>query len=247
MIFLNEKLFLINSKQKCISIDTKTGHISDTFSTVLTYPSISDGRYIYCIQFDKKPRIQIFNSLIEKVGNEIELILPVSVSLSIEMPMSTNGSFINFINNEKCHIFSVINGRYICTQKVSLSLLSIVYDFTYNGFVCLSENGLVEIPAKSTVSPWKLNYKIGYGESNDLKDKFCEALSSLAIHFAGGQSDVPLSEDDESCLESLSMLLSHFIALEEKSEVNENALIGTLALIQVKSRRFDKLPTGEAN
>ena len=119
-----------------------------------------------------------------------------------------------------------------------------MYDFTYNGFVCLSENGLVEISAKSTVPPWKLNYKIGYGESNDLKNKFCEALSSIAIHFAGGQNDVPLSEDDESCLESLLMLLSHFIELEEKSEVNENVLIGTLALIQVKSRRFDKLPSG---
>lgn len=43
MFFLNKKLFLINSNQKCISIDAKTGKISDTFSTVLTYPLISDG------------------------------------------------------------------------------------------------------------------------------------------------------------------------------------------------------------
>lgn len=246
IIFLKEKIFFVNLLQKCIIIDTKRNFTSDVFSTVLSYPSISDGRYIYAVIFDKKIKINIFYESIEKVEKTIELKVPETVKLTNLMPMSTNGTFINFIDNEKCHIFSILTGRYITTKKVSLSLYSIVYDFTYNGFVFLSENGLVEVPSKSTVSPWQLNFDTlklvdGYDEKIDLESNFLNAIGLVSIHFVGGDKDFPLSTLDDGCLDEIECLTSHL--MNKVGEVNTNGLLTSIGILQVKMRRFSKLPS----
>ena len=171
------------------------------------------------------------------------------------MPISTNGSFINFIDNDKCHIFSILTGRYITTHKIQISLQSITYDFQYCGFVCLSENGLVEIPARSTIPPWSLNYQMkkidnigninissnDYGEKNSLKDCILEALGLLAIQYVGGGNDIPLSMFDDNCILLLESLLSYLLVPKE-GHLNENAIISVLGIMQVKIRRFSQLP-----
>lgn len=256
MICLSNKLYFIGSNQKCVIINTELNAMSNVFTSLLSYPSISDGCYIYSVILDKKARVRVFNQKFERVRKSIKLQIPDSISLSINMPMSTNGSFINFIDNDKCHIFSMLTGRYINTKTIPISLQSIVYDFQYCGFLCLSENGLVEIPAKSTIPAWALNYQLkridnigninvssnDYGEKNCLKDCIFEALGLLAIQYVGGGNDIPLSMYDENCITSLDSLLTNLL-LPKESPMNENALISVLSILQVKIRRFSQLPT----
>lgn len=249
MVYLNNKLYFIGLNQKCIIINIEENTISNIFTSLFSYPSISDGYYLYSVILDKKPRVRIFDSKFERARKSIKLQMPDSISLSITMPISTNGSFINFIDNDKCHIFSVITGRYITTQKISASIQSIAYDYTYNGFICLSENGLVEVPAKSTVPPWLINYQlknndniINYNEKTGFRDCILEALGMLAIQYVGGGNDIPLSMFDETCISSLMTLLTALMN-QKDGLLNENAIISVLSMLQVKIRRFSQLPS----
>lgn len=248
MLCVNDKLYFINNSQKCLIVDFQ-GNIQSPSNSPsnLTYPSISDGCYIYSIIFNKKPKIRVFDSKLDKVKNIIQLQVPETVTLNNSMPMSTNGSFINFVDNEKCscHIFSILNGRYICSQKVSFPLQAVTYDFTFNGFVCLSVNGLVEISSKATVTPWSLNYQSKKAENNGYgyKENFLECLGMIAMHYVGGGYDIPLSMFDDSCITSLKSLLN-FLINSNEGELNENSLISALSITQVKLRRFDQQPSG---
>ena len=255
LISKKNKIYLIYQNQKCAVYKIKK-NLQTHVTIPLTYPTISDGFYYYCVIFDMKTRVRIFNQSFERVRKSVKLHIPSSIELSNEMAISTNGSFINFISKNNCYIFSLITGKYISTERLPTHIHSITYDYTFNSFLCISNDGLVEIQSRATVPPWMLNYNFGKSEASNYKDMIMDALSTLSIQYVGGGNDIPLSTDDESCIASLLALLSSFLKAREFSlhddfsgepsthnsatyKINESAIITCLNLLQVKIRRYN--------
>ncbi|OHS99234.1 hypothetical protein TRFO_08481 [Tritrichomonas foetus] len=237
MIFNNDKLYMINQNKNCIIYDLKDDSTTTNMVIPLTYPTISDGFYFYCIVFDLRVRVRIFDKSFERVRKSVKLQIPNSIELSSDMPVSTNGSFINFICNHNCHIFSLLTGKFICSYKIPTTLYSLSFDSSFDSFLCLSNNGLVEIPSRATAPPWMLNFPFEKYENPSYRDLIIDSLSTLAIQYVGGGNDVPLSMFDQSCIASLQALLSSFLRPNEI--INEKAVISILCLLQVKIRRYE--------
>lgn len=239
MVFIDDKLYFINSNKKFVFYNLKTKECSTIQQTEIGYPTISDGYYFYNIQLDNRPRIRFFDKNFNRFRETVKLQFPSSLSITSDMPMSTNGTFLNIIDNQKCHIFSVFTGKFISTQKIESSLQSIVYDSTYNGFLCLSSNGLYEIFTKSTVPPWIINFQPSFmhiDHAISIQDRVFESLAIIAIHYIGGRFDIPLSMQDESCIQSLQTQLSFFLMPDRI--LNKTAILTLLCILQVKIRRF---------